>query len=558
MVAAPTPTQLRSETRVFRVEELIVHARAGRIRVPPLQHGIHWEREDVQRLIDSVWRGYPIGSLLLWRRPAPAGRVTLGDIELDVGEDPAAWFVIDGQQRIVSLVSTLLPGGKSDKFDLYFDLDAGAVVPPPLAGAGPKHLPLDRVLDPVQLFAWISERRASLVPEQVDLAIRVGMALRDYELPASVIDVDDEAVVREIFQRANGTGKVLDVDEVFGGLRASRAHPTRSLKEVVDYLRARSLGELDEAWILRSALALEQREPTREPQPRPTGAELPAALVERVARALDRVLGFLAQDAGIPHLRLLPYQSPLIVLCAYFDRFATPSARARRLLKRWLWRDAAFPEGKHHAIRAVQQRIEEERAALAAVHGNRSDEAAAQAVLATVPPRRPERTAPQRFNLEDARSRLSVIALAELRPHDLRSGAPLNVAELLESGSEPAPEILSHQALPSAAGRSFDRGWVIASVGNRLLHPSVADASMLPTLLRAIPPSLGASGSTHVLASHAIGADAIRALQEGDALRFLELRCEEIEAATDRLIDRHAEWNHSDRPSIASLIAEED
>jgi hypothetical protein len=63
MVAAPTPTQARPETRVFRVEELIAHARAGRIRVPSFQHGFRWTREDVQKLIDSIWRGYPIGAL---------------------------------------------------------------------------------------------------------------------------------------------------------------------------------------------------------------------------------------------------------------------------------------------------------------------------------------------------------------------------------------------------------------------------------------------------------------------------------------------------------------
>ena len=280
------------------------------------------------------------------------------------------------------------------------------------------------------------------------------------------------------------------------------------------------------------------------------------AVLERAARALDRVLGFLAQDAGIPHVRLLPYRSPLIVLCGYFDRFSTPSPRARRLLTRWLWRDAASPARERHAIHSIQRRIEEERVALESVHGIQSDEEAARGILATAPARRPEQTLTPVFDRKDARSSLAVIALAELRPHDLRTHAPLDVRALLESDAEPAPEIMTLEAFNTE--RAAVPLSLVSSVGNRLLHPSISDEPLLPTLLRAISPAPGVSGSTHVLASHAIGADAARALLEGDALRFLELRRDAIEAATDRLIDRHAEWNHSDRPSIASLIAEED
>src|SRR5687767_14101763 len=144
MVAAPTPMQARPETRVFRVEELIAHARAGRIRVPSFQRGFRWEREDVQKLIDSIWRGYPIGTLLLWSKAGPPGSVPLGELAFDVSEQSSAWFVVDGQQRIVSLVSTLLPGsGRAEKFDLHFDLETGTVVPPRRGGAAPAtYLPL--------------------------------------------------------------------------------------------------------------------------------------------------------------------------------------------------------------------------------------------------------------------------------------------------------------------------------------------------------------------------------------------------------------------------------
>ncbi|HWU86017.1 MAG TPA: DUF262 domain-containing protein [Kofleriaceae bacterium] len=553
MAAVAASIQSRPEARVFRVEELIAHARVGHIRVPRFQRAFKWEREDVRKLLDSIWRGYPIGTLLLWSKVGPAGPVTLGDLRFEVNEQSSAWFVVDGQQRIVSLVSTLLSGGaRAEKFDLYFDLEKGTekdpIVPPGRSGPRPTYLPLNRVVDSEELLAWIDENRAALAPEQVRLALRVGKVLREYELPAYVVHVDDEAVVREIFERTNTTGKALEASDVFHALHAPVGpQPALHLKDVIERLRARLLGELDEDQVLRGLLAIERKDLTGDLQRQLVTVDIPSA-IERLEHALDRVFGFLAQDAGVPHLRLLPYQSPLTTLSAYFDRFPTPSARARRLLTRWLWRGAMTGE-----LRGDSEGI---RVALEAVHAGRSDEEVARGVLATVSTQRPEVKAGEPFNLRWARSKLSVIALVELRPHHLRTGVPLDITALLESSDEAVPQIMTHR--PAAA--PADRAAVFSSVGNRIVHPSVDDESVLSMLLAAVraQPSPGAVVSPHVLASHAITAEMTRALQETDRVRFLELRRDQIEAATARLIDRHAEWSYSDRPSIAALIEEED
>jgi hypothetical protein len=325
MVALPAPAQSRPEARVFRIEELLVHARAGRIRVPSFQRGFKWERSDVRKLLDSIWRGYPIGTLLLWSKVGAAGQVMLGDLTFEVSEQSSAWFVVDGQQRIVSLVSTLLArGARGEKFDFYFDLVNSEVVPSRRGGQPATHLPLDRVVDSEELLAWVDDGRAALTPEQIRLAFRVGKTLREYELPAYVVNIDDERVVREIFERTNATGKSLDVSDVFNALHTpSGRQPAVSLKEVVERLRVRSLGDINEDQVLRNLLAIENKDLAGELQRQLVDVDVPAA-VERVERAMDRVFGFLAQDAGIPHLRLLPYQSPLTVLSAFLRSFPDP------------------------------------------------------------------------------------------------------------------------------------------------------------------------------------------------------------------------------------------
>lgn len=539
MTSVPATTPSRPEARAFRVEDLLRHASAGRIRVPPFQRGFKWEREDVRKLIDSIWRGYPIGTLLLWLKAGPAGRVPLGDLIFEVSEQGQAWFVVDGQQRIVSLVSTLIPkGARAEKFDLYFDLVLGAITHPHRGPLPATHLPLNRVVDSEELLAWLDENRQSLKPEWVRLALRVGKVLREYEVPAYVVDVEDERVVREIFERTNSSGKPLEVSEVFHALHAPMdGDRSASLKDVVDRLRGRSVGEIEEDHVLRSLLAIEGKDQSGDLHRQLADVDVPAA-VARVEKALDRVFAFLSQDGGIPHLRLLPYRSPLTVLSTFFDKYPTPSLRARRLLTRWIWRGTAREE-----LRGDRTGM---RTALEAVRSARSDEDAAADVLGTVSKVRPSDVPRAPFNLRHARPRLLGIAMMEMRPHDLRTGELLDVPGLLDSGQDIFPQLLSRRA----AEEDEDFSALFSSVGNRLLHPAPQGASLSSLLQSTLP--------RHVLVSHSITPEMMLLLRAGDRGGFLAVRRDAVESAASSLIDSHAEWEHSDRPSISSLSSDED
>jgi hypothetical protein len=163
------------------------------------------------------------------------------------------------------------------------------------------------------------------------------------------------------------------------------------------------------------------------------------------------------------------------------------------------------------------------------------------------------------FNLRFARSRLSLIALFDLHPLDVRTGRLVDVPTLLASAHDLAPQLFPSRP----TGFSGDDAAVYASVGNRIIQPEargvgnllVASAkSSQPGL-----PELGHGGlSAHVLTSHAISPAAMAALHRGDRSDFLRIRRDAIDAATQRLIERHAEWEHSDRLSLAALSKEQD
>ena len=51
---------------IQRIEEIVTSVKDGYVRLPRFQRPFVWKRKEVLRLLDSIYKGYPIGSILLW------------------------------------------------------------------------------------------------------------------------------------------------------------------------------------------------------------------------------------------------------------------------------------------------------------------------------------------------------------------------------------------------------------------------------------------------------------------------------------------------------------
>lgn len=121
----------RPEATTLTVRNLLKRMKDGYIRLPDFQRPLRWRSSDVLQLLDSLWRGYPIGNFLLWKCPAEAGRVKVASVSLDVPARPDAWWVVDGQQRTTALSATLLEFSQRQdpRWILSFDPGEGSEAP---------------------------------------------------------------------------------------------------------------------------------------------------------------------------------------------------------------------------------------------------------------------------------------------------------------------------------------------------------------------------------------------------------------------------------------------
>ena len=97
----------------------------GFIKLPRFQRGYVWEVASILKLLDSIYKGYPIGSILLWRtREVLASIRTIGDIAIaESDDDYPTKYVLDGQQRLSTICGVLHYNEKSknDIWNIVFD-----------------------------------------------------------------------------------------------------------------------------------------------------------------------------------------------------------------------------------------------------------------------------------------------------------------------------------------------------------------------------------------------------------------------------------------------------
>src|SRR5947209_3378922 len=85
------------------IRHLVDRIDRGELKLPEIQRGYVWKSTQVANLIDSLYRGYPSGSMLLWRPDRDVAE-RLASIE-GSGAGPMAipQYLLDGQQRLTSL-----------------------------------------------------------------------------------------------------------------------------------------------------------------------------------------------------------------------------------------------------------------------------------------------------------------------------------------------------------------------------------------------------------------------------------------------------------------------
>ncbi|MBX3201231.1 MAG: DUF262 domain-containing protein [Labilithrix sp.] len=534
--AARIRTSARAES--ITVERLMELVSAGRVRMPKFQRDFKWEASDQRDLLDSIYRGYPVGTLLLWKNPPRGSEASRGLRGAAPTPDGELYLVVDGQQRITTLWNALGRKPEPKESALIFDMQKETFRSRPLtrdeleglppSGASEDQLPAVPVyllLDAALLSEWVPQE---LSRETRRRYFDLGKQLREYQLAAYTVENADTEVLRIVFGRVNTSGKPMTRDEVFDAIVGSQVveGDDAGLQLINASIKDIGFGAIDRSTLL-SALEAIRGTKLGALDPQSLAAEQAAIELDRARSVLGIVVEFLRARAGVPHYLVCPYELPIVVLARFFALFPQPHERNLILLRRWFWR-GSIAQRLGGASGTMQQHVDD-------IREHDEDGSVQRLLMRTGSPEGVvvDPNVTDRFSAASARGKAQLCALLAQSPRNLVTGARIEISELFANGSA---DVL-RRILPGGDARG-------SSLAGKLLHPAV------PTNVRRFVVGCEDEGS---LMSHGIDATAMAALRADDAERFLESRAAILDRWIGTFFAGRAECERSDAPPLPSF-----
>ena len=502
--------------------KLVERIVAGKIRVPRFQRPFVWKQVDLHALLDSVLRGFPIGSILVWDTEEIVETTqNVGPVTVSPHPGGLVGYLLDGQQRVSTLVGTLrLPDGVEPivhdvDWRVYCDLDNGEFLRKPADGAEPHHFPVGSLLNTAGFFAACRRIESevadkSMAQRWLDGADRLASAFRDYQLPLVHIREADLDSAVTVFARLNRTGRKMTADQMVSALtyQEGQFHLAEKLGEFKEELDGKGFGNLDRVFLLRAILAALDRDIYAKDWANlvvrsEVRAKLPDAF-ESARKGIKGALGFL-RNLGVTSDRLLPYGLQLVLLGEFFRLCPQPVAEVVALLKRWFW--VTSFTGWFGGVNTTQ--------ATRALGEIRNLARGKKVGFSVVDLNAPAQAFPERFDGRSARVRAFLLYLASLQPCSPRDRERLDPGHLLSARGTRAVGYVS-----SSLGSAKE---LFSSPANRMF----LDADQVGQAFVDLT-GLKDDVLMELLPTHGFPIDSIHRLRNDDRVRLIKARLETL------------------------------
>lgn len=336
-----------------RLENILSEVLAGDLAIPDFQRPFVWSDEQRLNLLDSIVKGLPIGSLLVWRTTNKELKTysSLGGVPLPSpsrGSEKVS-YVIDGHQRLSTLFGALYgvssEGATPGRWHLYYELGAGAErpafrLPPPRGHVPPNWLPTHFLLNHGEMWDFQGQLRNQGLEKEANEALRISTIFRDYVIPIVPLVSDDLNLVTDAFVRVNSQGKGMTEAHMLRALTYSKDADTdsafREIRQRLEPLGWQGLESSVLVSTLKAMLGLDvYAAGVREVHEH---LENGPDLLQRLNEAVLQAVTFLC-SMGVHGPEALPYAYQLVLLATVADKVPQcyQDPRRCRWLETWFW-----------------------------------------------------------------------------------------------------------------------------------------------------------------------------------------------------------------------------
>lgn len=314
-----------------------------------------WDKEQSAKLIDSILKGYPIGTFILWKT-----RDTLRSVK-EIGNHPLpetpkgdyAEYILDGQQRITSLyairkgIRITKDGKELDYRDIFVDLDYNALNDEQIVSTqkqeGRSYVSVHDLLAQSMsvLFNQAGANKAGLIEDYKS-------KLTTYDFPTISIRDYPIDIACDVFARINTGGKPLTLFEIMVAMtHDEKKNFDLALKyeellngneEKDDSLSKAKFDTIPESTVLQAIAAIAV-ESVRAKDILKIRREKFIATWDSMESSMFSAVNFIRTKLRVPVSQLLPYSSLLVPFTYFFykNKNARPTAKQSRLLAQFFY-----------------------------------------------------------------------------------------------------------------------------------------------------------------------------------------------------------------------------
>ena len=338
---------LDPKPEILRIEELVIKVKQGDIKLPKFQRPFVWKKDDILKLLDSVYNGYPIGSILLWLTTQKlASENKIGDLNINNRpEEYPTNYLLDGQQRLSTLCGALFWDGKNKTslWNISFDVDLETFIFPQ-SEEKINYFPLNKLINTTD---FINQCKAFEASENkvtyTKNAEKLLKSIKDYKIAAVTIGDMEIDEVAPIFERINSSGRQLTMVDL---MRAATWKGGFDLNDAIVNVRnaceSKQFFDIQDSHILRNIAAcagLGIHKDGIEKLRKCTSNDLKIAS-ENCTEAYKLAVDFLATELPLSSISYLPYGLQLTLLVEFFNLNQNPEKDEREKLKKWFWKSA--------------------------------------------------------------------------------------------------------------------------------------------------------------------------------------------------------------------------
>lgn len=356
-----------------KIASYITNFEKGNLQVPAFQRKFVWNNEKKLDLFDSIKRGYPIGSILLWQPNFESEE----DYEKFGGDKLGAYYIpkrnlnsfyiLDGFQRLSTLIGCLLHPQKAKlkgivrdekewfkEFNIVYNLKDQLFEmnrSKDFESLKNFQIPIYKLVDGKEFFNFqksLFNEEQETIDEYIERYEEISLIVQNYELPNINAFGGSITEAVDIFQRLNSTGAPITKDWVISALAYGQDRSYHFASEI-DFLLDDNLSKYNFQNIKREVVLQcitnsfggvyfdQVSKNSNKKLEELVKREDFIPITKETFIAIEKTSEFFFENLCVLDSKYIPYNNQFIFINDFFSKISKPTIEQLLELKKWFW-----------------------------------------------------------------------------------------------------------------------------------------------------------------------------------------------------------------------------